>query len=88
MNILHALSRLPLGLWLRGLVVAIAVIEQVRLRGGPSVEVQQPLPLPAGVEDSAVGGYHSGAEPELWLLLVFGAAVIVVMHRRRRESAC
>jgi hypothetical protein len=26
MNILHALSRLPLGLWLRGLVVAIAVI--------------------------------------------------------------
>ncbi len=26
MNILHALSRLPLGLWLRGLVVAVAVI--------------------------------------------------------------
>jgi Ca-activated chloride channel family protein len=68
----------------------IAVIEKVRLRG-PSVEVQQPVPLPAGVEDSAVGEYHSGAEPELALLLALGATVIAVVswtRRRRGQAAC
>jgi Ca-activated chloride channel family protein len=64
----------------------IAVMEQVRLREGSSVEVQQPMPLPAGVEDSAVGEYASGAEPELWLLLAMGAVVIGLRHRRRRAD--
>jgi hypothetical protein len=45
------------------------------------------------VEDSAVGEYHSGAEPELALLLVLGTAVIVVGYRvrarrRRGQVAC
>lgn len=62
----------------------IAVIEQVRVRPGSSVDVQQPLPLPVGVEETAVPEYNSGAEPELWLLFVLGTGVLVAMHRRRR----
>ena len=65
----------------------IAVLEKVRVRPGSSVEVEQPLPLPAGVEDSAVGEFNSGAEPELWLLMLLGAAGLVFMVRRRRGRA-
>ena len=57
----------------------IAVLEKVRVRPGSSVDVEQPLPLPAGVEDSAVGEFNSGAEPELWLLMLLGAAGLVFM---------
>jgi hypothetical protein len=50
----------------------IAVLEQVRNTGEPT-PVDQPLPMPLGVSDSAIaagGEYASGAEPELlWLLL-------------------
>ena len=62
----------------------IAVMETVRPRIGPSVDVQQPIPLPDGVEESAVGEFASGAEPELWLLLAVAAVVVVVVHRRRQ----
>jgi Ca-activated chloride channel family protein len=65
----------------------VAVMESVRPRIGPSVDVQQPLPLPDGVEDTAVGDYASGAEPELWLLLLLGAGVVVLAHRRRQARA-
>ena len=61
----------------------IAVLEQVRnTRAAPPSDVQQPLPLPQGVSELAVGeAYGSGAEPEVWLLmllrrwLALGAAV-------------
>jgi Ca-activated chloride channel family protein len=69
----------------------IAVVEQVRARPGSSVDVAQPLPLPAGVEDSAVGDYTSGAEPELWLLVALGAVIVAVMYvrrRRRSQASC
>lgn len=47
----------------------IAVLEQVRNPTGLARDVQQPLPLPQGVSELAVGeAYGSGAEPELWLL--------------------
>jgi Ca-activated chloride channel family protein len=50
----------------------VAVLEQVRNTGEPT-QVDQPLPMPLGVSDSAIGSggeYASGAEPELlWLLL-------------------
>jgi Ca-activated chloride channel homolog len=66
----------------------IAVLEKVRVRPGSSVDVDQPLPLPAGVEDSAVGDeFNSGAEPELWLLMLLGAVGLVYMYRRRRAQA-
>jgi Ca-activated chloride channel family protein len=51
----------------------IAVLEQVRNTGELPSPVDQPLPMPLGVSDSAIGTggeYASGAEPELlWLLL-------------------
>lgn len=48
----------------------IAVLEVARNTTGGATEVDQPLPLPVGVSDLAVGGeYASGAEPEFWLLL-------------------
>ena len=48
----------------------IAVLEQLRNPGGQADDAQQPLPLPQGVSDAAVGGeYASGSEPELVPLL-------------------
>lgn len=48
----------------------IAVLEVVRNTTGGAATVDQPLPLPLGVTDMAVGGgYEMGAEPEFWLLL-------------------
>jgi Ca-activated chloride channel family protein len=65
----------------------IAVLEKVRVPGGSAVDVDQPLPLPAGVEDSAIGEFTSGAEPELWLLmLLLGVVILGVIHRRRRSQ--
>jgi Ca-activated chloride channel family protein len=66
----------------------IAVLEEVRNTAGPAKEVQQPLPLPQGVSDLAVGGsYASGAEPELWLLTLVAAAMMAVVLGRRRALA-
>lgn len=49
----------------------IAVLEQIRNPNGNAVNVDQPLPLPAGVSDVGLNGgeYASGAEPELLLLV-------------------
>jgi hypothetical protein len=49
--------------------------------------VDQPLPMPSGVSDLAVGGYSSVPEPGMASLLVFSAAAIlgVVLFRRRRS---
>jgi Ca-activated chloride channel family protein len=47
--------------------------------------VKQPLPMPAGVSDFAVGGaVPSGPEPETWLL--FGAASAVLAWAKRRKA--
>jgi Ca-activated chloride channel family protein len=63
----------------------IAVVEVVRNTTGGAAPVDQPLPLPLGVTDLAVGGdYAMGAEPEFWLLLALvlvGFAVTVVRRR-------
>jgi Ca-activated chloride channel family protein len=60
----------------------IAVIEEVRNASGKANSVDQPLPMPDGVSNLAVG-YGSGAEPEFWILL-FGAAVLLTIAARRR----
>jgi Ca-activated chloride channel family protein len=60
----------------------IAVLEQIRNAGGRGDSVDQPLPLPDGVSDLAVG-YGSAAEPSVWLL-VFGATVLLLIAVRRR----
>jgi Ca-activated chloride channel family protein len=66
----------------------IAVREQVVNTQGPAQDVKQPLPLPLGVSDLAVGdGTESGDEPELVLLVVVGlmiALTMILRGRRRR----
>jgi Ca-activated chloride channel family protein len=67
----------------------IAVLEQVRNTQGPANDVDQPLPLPLGVSDLAVGGdTESGSEPELvWLMTAsLLIALIMVLRGRRRCS--
>jgi Ca-activated chloride channel family protein len=68
----------------------IAVLEQVRNPGLKAQDVDQPLPLPQGVSELAVGeAYNSGAEPELWLLglLAIVALGLSVLARRQVVSA-
>jgi Ca-activated chloride channel homolog len=66
----------------------IAVLEEVRNPGGQATDVNQPLPLPDGVSDLAVGGqYGSGAEPGLWTLLI-AASLLAVIAIRRRALSC
>jgi Ca-activated chloride channel family protein len=65
----------------------IAVREVVRNTQGPAQDVNQPVPLPLGVSDLAVGvGTREGSEPELlWLLVAsaFFATIIFIRWRRR-----
>jgi Ca-activated chloride channel family protein len=64
----------------------IAVLEQIRNPGGQGSDVDQPLPLPDGVSDLAVG-YGVGAEPGL-LILFLGAAALILIAVRRRTASC
>ncbi|HMI85319.1 MAG TPA: VIT and VWA domain-containing protein [Polyangiaceae bacterium] len=60
----------------------VAVHEVVRNEDGHAENVDQPLPLPLGVSDLAVGGSSvaTGAEPELYFI---GAALLLVLALRR-----
>lgn len=58
----------------------VAVDETVRNRGGAAKNVKQPLPLPAGVSNSAVRGTRNVSEPPLFLL--FGILLSGLLLRR------
>ncbi|HEY3494671.1 MAG TPA: VIT domain-containing protein [Polyangiaceae bacterium] len=65
----------------------VAVAHTIRNPGAPATDVDQPLPLPAGVSNSAVGEpFTSADEPELALLAallaLFGAFAAVARSRR------
>ena len=63
----------------------IAVIEKVRNTDVPARDVDQPLPLPQGVSDLAVGrGYAAGAEPEVWIVLVAASLMLALAALWRR----
>jgi Ca-activated chloride channel family protein len=67
----------------------IAVVEEVRNHHGIAEDVDQPLPMPAGVSDLAVGGYASVPEPGLTGLLVSTSVVLLgaaCLRRRRNRS--
>jgi Ca-activated chloride channel family protein len=68
----------------------IAVQEIVRRTADGAVDVDQPLPLPQGVSDRAVG-MTSGAEPDLLWVAAIGLMLIACAHltrsRRRRAGA-
>ena len=66
----------------------VAVQEIVRRTADGADDVDQPLPLPAGVSDLAVG-VTSGAEPDLvWLVAIVVAVLgcVSVLRARRRRS--
>jgi Ca-activated chloride channel family protein len=70
----------------------IAVLEEVRNPLGSGQDVKQPLPLPLGVSDLAVGGdTENGTEPELvWLIsamLLMGLIMIFRGLLRRRFAS-
>lgn len=66
----------------------IAVLEQIRNPNGNAANVDQPLPLPAGVSELAVGGeYESGDEPELVLLVGLLLAAFAFVALRRQAAA-
>jgi Ca-activated chloride channel family protein len=59
----------------------IAVREKLSNNQGPAQDVEQPLPLPLGVSDMAVG-----SEPELlWLIAASMIIATVILLRRRRR---
>jgi Ca-activated chloride channel homolog len=66
----------------------VAVSRTVRDPAGPGTDVDQPLPLPLGVTNSAVGTQpDSASEPELaWLLalLLLGGGSLFAVRRRWR----
>jgi Ca-activated chloride channel family protein len=67
----------------------IAVREVVVNPDGSAKDVKQPLPLPLGVSDLAVGaGTEEGSEPELvWLIVVSLALALFMTIRSRRRPA-
>ena len=66
----------------------IAVREVVRNTTGAADNVDQPLPLPLGVSDLAVGsGTESGSEPELiWLMIAMSLLAVMMAFRWRRRT--
>ncbi|MFW2387115.1 MAG: VIT and vWA domain-containing protein [Polyangiales bacterium] len=67
----------------------IAVDETPRNDRGPGEDVKQPLPLPQGVSDFAVGGMTKGSEPHLaWMIALLTAAAIATWVSRRGRLAC
>lgn len=70
----------------------VAVSRTVRNPGAPATDVKQPLVMPAGVSNLAVGGesVSSAFEPELGWLLAMGALLLAfasVKARRQRAEA-
>jgi Ca-activated chloride channel family protein len=65
----------------------IAVREEVRNPDGSARDINQPLPLPLGVSDLAIGsGTELGSEPELIWLVVATLLISFFMIVRRRRS--
>ena len=65
----------------------IAVREVVTNPSGQAHDVNQPLPLPVGVSDLAVGdGTEVGSEPELiWSIAAFLMIALFMWFRGRRR---
>lgn len=64
----------------------VAVMDTVRNPEGESTDVDQPSPLPEGVSEMAIGGYHRGAEPGEGLLFVGAGGMLLGTWMRRRKK--
>ncbi len=62
----------------------VAVLEKRRNKQGPARDVEQPLPLPMGVSDLAVGDFGAAPEPETLPLLLAVAVMLLILSWRRR----
>lgn len=69
----------------------IAVMEEVRNPNGSGQDVKQPLPLPQGVSNYAVGdGYTIGSEPGIMILIPAAALLVfanIFMHNRKKRKS-
>lgn len=65
----------------------IAVDRRIRNPGGESAGVDQPLPLPQGVTELAVGEVPSTPEPEMISLTLVAGALAWLLRRRRISDA-
>jgi Ca-activated chloride channel homolog len=61
----------------------VAVDSEVRRKEGDLHSVKQPLPLPQGVPEQAVGGVPTTPEPETWMLLGVVVAALAWFFLRR-----
>jgi len=66
----------------------VAVDEVIVNDLGPGEDVAQPLPLPAGVPDTALPGMGVGSEPGLLVLMAAMTLVLVGSALRRRARSC
>lgn len=64
----------------------IAVEQLVRTTAG-STDVDQPIPMPAGVSDMAVGGMEQGAEPGLLIVLGLIGGLLLGWHVIAKKAA-
>ena len=62
----------------------VAVLEKRRNKRGAASDVEQPLPLPLGVSQLAVGDYGAAPEPETLTLALAVAAMLLLLSWRRR----
>jgi Ca-activated chloride channel family protein len=66
----------------------VAVDDVVRNPGAVAKTIKQPLPLPSGVSNLAVGNTAATPEPETWMLFAVVAALVGWhLHRQRRKTA-
>jgi Ca-activated chloride channel family protein len=66
----------------------IAILDIIKNPEGQSLDVKQPLPLPKGISNLAVGGLASTPEPELiimLLILIILAGTIMAFKKKRRS---
>jgi Ca-activated chloride channel family protein len=62
----------------------VAVHETVRHTASPAIDVTQPLALPEGVSELAVGGVKAVPEPGLGLLAVLAVSGLLLFDTKRR----
>ncbi|HSH39957.1 MAG TPA: PEP-CTERM sorting domain-containing protein, partial [Chthoniobacterales bacterium] len=67
----------------------VAVDNIVRNAGGDQQHVKQPVALPQGVENTAVGAaVPTVPEPETWALMIMAGAMIAYKAYRARKAQC
>ncbi|MCB0344804.1 MAG: VWA domain-containing protein [Bdellovibrionales bacterium] len=66
----------------------VAVDEEVRNPAGKQNTVKQPLPLPKGATNLAVGGIPTVPEPETYALLALVGVMLLLVAARRQNFSC